>query len=155
MTDITVQCIVSGGQTGVDRGALDAALELGVEQGGWCPRGRRSEDGKIPASYLLRETDSYEYRDRTERNVIDSGGTLILYRDNLTGGTKFTYRMAREHSRPSFLVDLTERLDVESVRQWLRVEAIRVLNVAGPRESTHPGIMVAARDAVIEILAGA
>ena len=152
MTDITVRSIVSGGQTGVDRGALDAALALGIEQGGWCPCGRRAEDGEIPASYRLQETESYKYRDRTEQNVIDSDGTLILYRDKLTGGTKFTYRMAREHDRPCCLVDLSERLDVEPVRQWLRAEAIRVLNVAGPRESSHPGIMLAARDAMIEIL---
>ena len=154
MTDITVQRIVSGGQTGVDRGALDAALELGIEQGGWCPFGRRAEDGEIPASYRLQETESYEYRVRTQQNVIDSDGTLIFYRDKLTGGTKFTYRLAREHNRPCFLVDLTERPDVEPARQWLRAEAIRVLNVAGPRESSHPGIMLAAHDAVIEILSG-
>ncbi len=154
MTEIILQRIVSGGQTGVDRGGLDAALALGIEHGGWCPRGRRAEDGEIPHEYRLRETVSYEYRERTEQNVIDSDGTLILYRDRLTGGTKFTHRMAREYERPCFLVDLTKRLDVEPVRQWLRNNAIRVLNVAGPRESSHPGITLAARDAVIEILSG-
>ena len=155
MTDITVQRIVSGGQTGVDRGGLDAALALGIEQGGWCPRGRRAEDGKIPGHYRLRETEAYEYHVRTEQNVIDSDGTLILYRDKVTGGTKFTYRMARKHNRPCLLVDLTEQLDVEAVRQWLRAAAIRVLNIAGPRESSHPGIMLAARDAVVQIISGA
>src|SRR5688572_12994856 len=90
----SVQRIVSGGQTGVDRGALDAAIALGIEHGGWCPRGRLAEDGQIPRRYQLTETKTSKYRERTERNVLDSDGTLILFRALLSGGTELTRRLA-------------------------------------------------------------
>lgn len=85
-----VRRIVSGGQTGVDRAALDVAMQLSIEHGGWCPRGRLAEDGTIPSRYDLRETRSAKYHVRTERNVVDSDATLILYRKSLTGGTLLT-----------------------------------------------------------------
>lgn len=132
--------IVSGGQTGVDRGALDAAIELHIEHGGWCPRGRLAEDGAIPPGYRLAETESAEYPVRTERNVVDSDGTLILYRDRLVGGTQLTRRLAAKHGKPSFHVDLSESADLPQVHSWLAENDIHVLNVAGPRESSSPGI---------------
>jgi hypothetical protein len=135
-----VSRVVSGGQTGVDRGALDAAIEAGLAHGGWCPRGRLSEDGVIPARYDLLETDSAEYPVRTERNVLDSDGTLILYAKKLQGGTELTYRLARKHGKPHLRVDLMGDTDPAYVRQWLRQHRIEVLNVAGPRESSRPGI---------------
>ena len=98
--------IISGGQTGVDRGALDAAMELGIPHGGWCPRGRTAEDGRIPDRYQLRETDSPDYSFRTEQNVLDSDATLILYRGRIAGGTELTLRLARQHGRPHLVVDL-------------------------------------------------
>lgn len=131
---------MSGGQTGVDRAALDVAIELGIEHGGWCPRGRLAEDGPIAARYQLRETDSADYPQRTEQNVLDSHGTLIIYRERLSGGTKLTEVLARRHSKPLFLVDLATAPDVTAMQSWLRGQAIQALNVAGPRESTSPGI---------------
>ncbi len=137
-----VEKIVSGGQTGVDRGALDAAIKLGVPHGGWCPLGRLAEDGTIPTKYQLQQTPSADYPVRTEQNVIDSQGTLILYRDRLFGGTELTRRLCQKHRRPVISVDLSadDDRDVQRVRQWLHDHAIRVLNLAGPRESSSPGI---------------
>jgi len=143
-----VQRIVSGGQTGVDRAALDAAIELGIEHGGWCPQGRIAEDGVISADYRLREADSPEYPVRTERNIVDSDGTLILFRERLFGGTELTRRLAVKCEKPHFLVDLAGDVDLAAVRQWLAMNKIHVLNVAGPRESNYPGIGQAARDVI-------
>lgn len=131
---------MSGGQTGVDQAALDVALKLGLSLGGWCPRGRRSERGRIPDRYPLQECASSKYWVRTEKNVIDSDGTLILYRSQLEGGTRLTWRMTAKHDRPVLTIDLDADADPELVRAWLAREQIRVLNVAGPRESSAPGI---------------
>jgi predicted Rossmann fold nucleotide-binding protein DprA/Smf involved in DNA uptake len=97
--------IVSGGQTGVDRGALDAALERGFACGGWCPCGRRAEDGRIPMRYPLRKLDSGKYLDRTHRNVADADGTLIQSRGTLTGGTNATAQFARKIGKPLLAID--------------------------------------------------
>lgn len=132
--------IVSGGQTGVDRAALDVALELGIPCGGWCPKGRRAEDGPIAARYPLQETDSTQYPVRTERNVIDSDATLILNQGPLEGGTALTLRLARAHGKSHRVVDLSESVDVASIGEWVRTAKIRTLNVAGPPESSRPGI---------------
>jgi hypothetical protein len=132
--------IVSGGQTGVDRGALDAAIELGIEHGGWCPRGRIAEDGPIPLRYALRETDAVEYAARTERNVLDSDGTLLLYKGRLQRGTLLTYRLAARHARPALRVRLDLHVDVAKIQQWILDQRVGVLNVAGPRASSCPGI---------------
>ncbi len=137
---LPVQRIVSGGQTGVDRGALDAAISLGLEHGGWCPRGRIAEDGPIPTRYQLVETRTSQYRERTEKNVLDSDGSLILFRAVLRGGTELTRRLAIQYRKPHLLVDLAQPLDESVIRQWLIVEGIQVLNVAGPRESSAVGI---------------
>lgn len=153
LNELLVNRIVSGGQTGVDRGGLQAAIALGIEHGGWCPQGRLAEDGEIPPEFHLTETRASEYWVRTEQNVIDSDGTLLLYRKSLTGGTKYTHKMAKKHSRPFFEVDLTQDLNVHDVRAWLIELDIRVLNIAGPRESSQPGISAEARDAVVAILA--
>ena len=132
--------IVSGGQTGVDLAALDVAIELGMPHGGWCPRGRRFERGRIPDQYCLRETESANYRVRTEQNVVDSDGTLVLYRGSLTGGTAFTVRMAMKHARPCLQLDLDADPDPARLQVWIDEQALLRLNVAGPRESTSPGI---------------
>jgi hypothetical protein len=132
--------VVSGGQTGVDRAALDVALERGIPCGGWCPKGRLAEDGVIPSRYPLRETPSAEYPQRTERNVRDSDGTLLLVRGEPRGGSAFTLRVAARLGRPRKVVDLTEAPDPEAVRLWIAVSSVRTLNVAGPRESDSPGI---------------
>jgi hypothetical protein len=152
METIHVQKIVSGGQTGVDRGALDVAIALGMEHGGWCPRGRIAEDGRIPPMYQLTEMATSEYWVRTEKNVVDSDGTLILYRERLSGGTEFTYRMTRKHGKPCHLVDLAVTNDPQDVRDWIADHEIGVLNVAGPRESSYRGISDEARHILTEVL---
>ena len=144
--------IVSGGQTGVDRGALDAAIALGIAHGGWCPRGRSAEDGRIPDRYRLRETDSPEYRVRTEQNVIDSDATLILCRGHPRGGTELTRQLAIRHRRPCLVIDLDERADADKVRRWLADRRVETLNVAGPRESQSPGIGARAAAFLKEVL---
>jgi hypothetical protein len=151
---LPVQRIVSGGQTGVDRGALDAAIELNLPHGGWCPLGRLAEDGFIPTKYALRQTDTDRYSDRTERNLLDADGTLILYRRQMTGGTELTHLLCRRHGRPVLTVDLDDTVDLIAIRQWLVQERIVALNVAGPRESTSPGIQAAAKQLLCELFGG-
>jgi hypothetical protein len=132
--------IISGGQTGVDRAALDAAVRLGIAAGGWCPRGRRAEDGRIDGRYPLRETPSRSYGQRTEWNVRDSDGTLILCRGELSGGTRLTAELSRRYERPVLVLDLGSDPDPDAARKWLREHGVGVLNVAGPREEGPPGI---------------
>ncbi len=140
-----IEKIVSGGQTGVDRAALDAALELGLPCGGWCPRGRRTEDGPLPSRYPLKETPSDEYSQRTEWNVRDSDATLVLTCGEPTGGTAQTIEFAAQLGRPCLVMDLTDPPSVSVVVAWAEKHKIRVLNVAGPRESKNPGIYRDAR----------
>ena len=150
--DHFVKRIVSGGQTGVDRAALDAAIFLGLEHGGWCPRGRLAEDGRIPKRYQLTETDSTKYPVRTAQNVVDSDGTLILYEGELQGGTSLTLRLAKEHDKPCQAIDLACPTDLPAIRHWFAEHAIEELNVAGPRESSLPGIADAARSFLLQLL---
>jgi hypothetical protein len=146
--------IVSGGQTGVDRAALDVALELGLPCGGWCPKGRRAEDGKIPGRYPMEEASSSDYRVRTELNVQDSDGTLILARGRLAGGTLLTLKLARRLHKPYFVVDLVQGGDTASVQKWGQAQRVCVLNVAGPREGEAPGIHAQASSFLREVLEG-
>ena len=132
--------LVSGGQTGVDRAALDVALELGLPCGGWCPQGRRAEDGPIDARYPLRETPWSGYPQRTEWNVRDSDGTLVLTRGRPDRGTALTVALARRYRKPCLLLDLANDPGVEQVRAWAAIHRVRVLNVAGPRESACPAL---------------
>lgn len=147
--------IVSGGQTGVDRAALAVAVYLGIPHGGWCPLGRRAEDGTIPACYDLQETDSPNYAVRTLQNVLDSDGTLVLTRGNISGGTGLTITLARRHHRHLCVVNLAEEHDYPALQQWLVANQIRVLNVAGPRESTEPHITAEAEQFLTNSLQGA
>lgn len=133
--------IISGGQTGVDRGALDAALECGFPCGGWCPAGRLAEDGVLDRRYPLRELVGGGYTARTLRNVLDSDATLIVHHGPMRGGTLQTWEFCREHGRPICCVDAAATdIDtaVESVRQFIKQHAVGVLNVAGPRASQWP-----------------
>src|SRR5262249_16885162 len=138
--------IISGGQTGVDRAALDVALQLGLPCGGWCPKGRRAEDGPIPERYPLTETSSRAYPQPTPPNELDSDGTLILTRGRPVGGTALTIKIAAEKDKPSLVVDLGRQADLAAVRSWCRTHQIRVLNVAGARESEQPGIYAEAAE---------
>ncbi len=135
--------IVSGGQTGADRAALDWALQRGVAHGGWCPKGRLASDGPLPERYLLRETDSAGYRQRTKLNVRDSDATLILNTGVLDGGTLQTVRFAQTLGKPHFVVQLDEPAQesvAQRIRVWLTEGQFSVLNVAGPREEKRPGV---------------
>lgn len=132
--------IISGGQTGVDRAALDAALAVGVEHGGWCPAGRKAEDGVIETCYRLTETESPGYMARTRANVMEADATLILNIGRLSGGTLSTVKFATSLDKPYLKVDLKRRPDVRAVVDWLIKRDVEVLNVAGPRESKEPGI---------------
>jgi len=146
--------VVSGGQTGVDRAALDVAIALGIAHGGWCPHGRRAEDGAIPARYALVEHASADYAARTEANVVDTDATLILARGPLAGGTALTRDVARRLQKPFLIVDLGASPNPTAVREWLTGHAVGVLNVAGPRESQRPGIGDEARAFLRRVLAG-
>jgi hypothetical protein len=146
--------IVSGGQTGVDRAALDVAWELGLPCGGWCPRGRRAEDGVIPDRYPLRETPWHGYPQRTEWNVRDADGTLVLTAGTPDRGTALTLRVAGRLGKPCLMVDLDGTPSAEAVRAWARAHQVGVLNVAGPRESSAPGIHHRAAQFLREVLTG-
>ena len=133
--------IVSGGQTGVDRAALDFALEHGLPHGGWCPRGRRAEDGVIEPGYELKETPETAYPQRTEWNVRDADGTVIFtVARELTGGSALTRELATEYRKPC--LHLSQEVDGQTapqkLREFLRRHKIKTLNVAGPRLSTEP-----------------
>lgn len=144
--------IVSGGQTGVDRGALDAALVLGIPHQGWCPRGRKAEDGVIPVRYNLQEMKGREYWKRTEQNVLDSDGTLVLPGNCDSRGTALTIRLARKHGKPVVVVPLESKDAQRTVAAWICAEKVGVMNVAGPRESGNPGIYARTRAFLINVL---
>jgi hypothetical protein len=132
--------IISGGQTGVDRAALDVAFALGLPHGGFCPRGRRAEDGVIPHQYQLEELDSEDYAVRTERNVIEADATLILYQRRMTGGTLLTFNLAKKHHKPHRTIRLDRHYDPQRILDWINETPIGTLNVAGPRATTDPEI---------------
>jgi len=141
--NVCIRKIVSGGQTGVDRAALDYALERGIACGGWCPLGRRAEDGPISGRYPLIETPSPDYAIRTRWNVRDSDGTLILAPHPLRGGTKLTWKFAQAIGKP-VLVLSSERAEegVDAFDTWRSEQGIETLNVAGPRASEHNNVYV-------------
>jgi hypothetical protein len=156
MTDLPKLSISirSGGQTGVDRAALDAAMAAGLRVAGWCPRGRLAEDGRIPVRYPLVEAPTAESADRTMRNVRDSDATLILAREPLLGGTALTAEEARRLGRPVLVVDPASAAPAD-VANWLRARGVRDLNVAGPRESEKPGAYAEAKAFLDVLLRGA
>ncbi len=137
------QRIVSGGQTGADRAALDFAIKHGYPHGGWCPKGRRAVDGPLSLKYQLRETDSTGYRQRTKLNVRDCDATLICNLGALDGGTLQTALFADQMDKPYLVIQLDQGSEVAAaakVLKWLRTGCFGSLNVAGPREEKRPGI---------------
>ena len=135
--------IISGGQTGADQAALDVAIKLGIPHGGWIPRGRKTEAGVLNGKYKLKEMETPDYNKRTEQNVIDSDGTLIISRGRLTGGSDYTREMALLHHRPWIHIDMNKTNAFQAakkIKSWLIKNEIEVLNVAGPRASKDPAI---------------
>lgn len=138
-----IKKIISGGQTGADRAALDVALKYGMPHGGWCPAGRLAEDGELDAKYELNEIEHGRYRQRTKRNVLESDGTLILNLGELNGGTLATQKFTQQLKKPCYIVKLDScafEPEVHRVIEWILVNEIAVLNVAGPSESKNPSI---------------
>lgn len=138
-----IQKIISGGQTGADQAALDAAIELRIPHGGWVPKGRKTENGILPEKYQLKEMPTERYRERTEQNIIDSHGTIIFSHGDLTGGSKYTKEMAKNHNRPYLHIDLDKTAGFHAaikINRWIYGYLIEILNVAGPRSSKDPNI---------------
>ena len=133
--------IVSGGQTGADRAALDWAIANHLEHGGWCPAGRLAEDGSIPNRYHLRETKSPTYPERTLLNVEHSDATLIVSPTHPTGGTLLTVQHAQEVGKPVLVVTReNEKESPDLLRTFIRQHEVSILNVAGPRASGCPEV---------------
>lgn len=142
-----IEKIVSGGQTGADRGGLDAAIYAGLPHGGWCPKGRRAEDGVIPVKYQLHEMLYRDYLKRTEANVVDSDFTVIFGYGRPARGSKHTIGFCEGHNRPYLYIDFAvhqEEAAIAYIVAWLNAldgdGAACVINVAGSRESGHRGI---------------
>lgn len=148
------QKIISGGQTGVDRAALDVAIKLGIEHGGYCPKGRLAEDGIISKTYKLQETASQDCAERTIMNIECSHGTLIFipkFPVSVTDGTLLTIAHVKKKSKPNLIISLIEEIDVQKISQWINTNTIEILNVAGPRESQSKGIYKSSMEAMATI----
>ena len=148
--------IISGGQTGADQGALAACVQLGFPYGGWVPKGRRTEKGKVPERYRMRQHWSRHYPRRTERNVIDSDGTVIFMFGRPDGGSLLTIDFAIKHKKPWLAVDLERppEVVVAKILRWLkrRLPANGVLNVAGSRRSKAPGIHRVVKQVIRDVI---
>jgi hypothetical protein len=145
----SIQKIISGGQTGADRAALDFAIEQNLPHGGWVPRGRKAEDGILAEKYRLREMPTGHYSKRTEKNILDADGTLILSHGPLTGGSALTRELAKQHMKPWIHIDLKINPCLEAarlIREWVGRHDIKVMNVAGARASKDPMIYQATMD---------
>ena len=141
--DTMIKKIISGGQTGADRAALDVAIKSDIPHGGWIPKGRKTEDGVLPDKYQLHEMPTTSYPKRTEQNILDSDGTLIVSHGKLNGGSALTRKLAKKHNCPCIHLDMNELSinDASSaVKAWIEENEIQILNVAGPRESKAPSI---------------
>jgi Circularly permutated YpsA SLOG family len=133
--------IISGGQTGVDRAALDVALRHGTECGGWCPAGRLDEFGKIPDHYPVQELQYGSFAERTLQNVKDSDATVVIYLAELRGGTEHSVRFCVELERPYELIDASTVATQDAAKlivDFVRKNKIGILNIAGPRQSEWP-----------------
>lgn len=135
-----IKKIISGGQTGADQSALDFAIENKFPHGGWCPRGRLTEEGPLDKKYNLQETKTADYDERTLRNVLSSDATLIFCHGELSGGSLHTLILAQIHQKPVWVVDLRGSIPPKQVRDWLKKHQVKILNVAGSRASKDPNI---------------
>lgn len=154
MDGIGIRKIISGGQTGVDQAAVDAAMKRGVSYGGWCPQGRINENGKIDVKYVRFievdgefSSDKENYDTRTIRNIQDSDGTLIIVPAwplpaQIKDGTLLTIAAVETNKKPHLVIKLSEdrSVNIREIAYWAKENNIKILNVAGPRESNSPGI---------------
>lgn len=132
--------IISGGQSGVDRAALDFCLENNIPCGGHCPKGRLAEDGRIADKYPLIETESDKYAERTRLNVENSDGTLIIFKGEMDKGTQLTLDIVDAKNKPHFLIDLSLNINTSIVKNWMINNDLETINIAGPREGNCLGI---------------
>ncbi len=150
LTRIIERGIISGGQTGVDRAALDAASSAGITTGGWCPPERAANDGEIGKKYPLTETAEERSYDasgiprslRTELNVRDSDATLVIVpeKSSIDPGTNLTISCAKEYNKPHLVIDPNSPDALDEIRKWITSNQIELLNIAGPAEEIFPGI---------------
>jgi Icc-related predicted phosphoesterase len=147
-----IKKVLSGGQTGVDRAALDTAIRLAIPHGGWCPKGRKALDGEIDEIYQLTETPSADYPQRTEWNVRDSDATLILSWGQVSGGTALTCKLAEKMAKPLLIIDLCQTISKQRFNQWLKQYNIITLNIAGPRHSVATELYDKALNAALFLL---
>jgi hypothetical protein len=144
-----IQKIISGGQTGADRAALDFAIKRNLPYGGWVPKGRKTEDGTLSEKYHLQEMPTGQYSKRTEKNVLDSDGTLILSHGLLTGGSALTTSFAEKHRKPWIHIDLKSTpypAAARMIQEWVGRNGVKIMNVAGARASKDPMIYQAVMD---------
>jgi hypothetical protein len=147
--------IISGGQTGADRAALDFAIKHSIPYGGWVPKGRKTEDGTLPEKYHLQEMPTGQYSKQTEKNVLDSDGTLIISHGLLTGGSALTTSFAELHKKPWIHIDLEMASYSDAakmIHEWVERDGIKILNVAGPRARKDPMIYQAVMDLLEEMI---
>lgn len=151
---IKIDKIISGGQSGVDRSALDFAIQHTIPHSGWCPRNRWAEDGQIPAIYNLTETleDNPEFR--TLKNVISSDASLIIFKGVKDEGSLKTIEFCKQQHKLFFEFDFSKKVDKKEFNDWLSLNQIRILNIAGPRESNSPGIYQETRSILEYLLLG-
>lgn len=138
-----IKKIISGGQTGADQAGLDTAIKLNIPHGGWIPKGRRTENGLLPDKYHLEEMPTESYPKRTEKNILESDGTLIVSHGKLTGGSSLTRKLAKQHNKPWLHIDMDNLQSTDAVKilnSWLDRNNIQSLNVAGARASKDPKI---------------
>lgn len=146
--------IISGGQTGVDRAALDAALLKNFPCGGFCPKGRLAEDGAISEKYPLLELKSKQYPARTKKNIVISDATLVITYEEPDGGTALTIDLCKSLKKPLFVLILKNEKtpQIKNMHNWLKTNQVETLNIAGPRESKEPGIYKQAKELLLEQL---
>jgi putative molybdenum carrier protein len=150
-----IEKIISGGQTGADQGALDAAIKLGIPHGGWIPKGRLTENGPLPDKYNLIEMPTRSYPERTKKNIRESDGTLILSHGRLTGGSGYTKKWALKYGKPMLHIDLSSVTPFDSavlINDWIVEYDIKVMNVAGPRASKDSKIYQSTLDIIESVL---
>ncbi len=152
-----IKKVISGGQTGADKAALDVAIELGIQHGGWIPKGRMVEDGRLTDKYKLQETKNIGYSQCTELNILESDGTLILTHGKLTGGSVLIQQISKKHNRPCLHIDLNEINEpkaVQIISTWIEARKMKTMNVTGPRVGKDPEIYEAAKRILITVFSG-